>query len=342
MKDLIVTRGAGFIGSEVVRQLCKLEKYYIHNIDCLTYAGNLNSLKSVESSDNYCFHKTDIRNKDKVDQLFMEIKPVKILHLAAESHVDNSIESPSEFLETNILGTFNLLEASRKLINSQKGDFRKDFRFHHISTDEVFGSLGDEGLFTENTPYSPNSPYSASKASSDHIVRAWHHTYGLPVVTTNCSNNYGPFQHPEKLIPKMILNALAGKKLPVYGDGLNIRDWLFVEDHAEALITVLEKGKTGETYNIGGHNEIRNIDIINSICGILDKLVPRQDKASYKTLINFVPDRLGHDHRYAIDATKISQELNWKPRQTFETGIEKTIDWYLKNKWWWEDLIKQD
>jgi dTDP-glucose 4,6-dehydratase len=302
------------------------------NVDKLTYAGNLQSLAPVSASPRYAFEKVDICDAAEVARVFREHQPDAVMHLAAESHVDRSITGPATFIQTNIVGTYTLLEAARQYWNGLEGEKRAGFRFHHISTDEVYGSLGDDGFFTEETAYEPNSPYSASKASSDHLVRAWHHTYGLPVVTTNCSNNYGPYHFPEKLIPLMILNACNGKPLPIYGKGDNIRDWLYVDDHARALRTVLERGRLGETYNIGGWNEKTNLEVVDAICAILDELRPQG--APHARLKTYVPDRPGHDKRYAIDAGKIERELGWKPLETFETGLRKTVEWYLANDDW--------
>jgi dTDP-glucose 4,6-dehydratase len=325
-KTVIVTGGAGFIGSAVVRLLIEETDYRVINIDKLTYAGNLKNLASVKNNSRYVFKKLDICNKQVMKEIFTKYKPDILMHLAAESHVDRSISSSGDFIATNIIGTYNLLEAAREYVIKLKPS---NFIFHHISTDEVFGDLDEsEALFTENSVYAPSSPYSASKASSDHLVRAWHRTYGLPVVVTNCSNNYGSYQFPEKLIPLVINNAIVGKKLPIYGKGEQIRDWLFVDDHAKALLLVVEKGKVGETYNIGGNNEFKNIDVVKMICGILDELKPTDKK--YETLIKFVTDRAGHDKRYAIDSSKIQKELGWKPEETFETGLRKTVKWYLE------------
>jgi dTDP-glucose 4,6-dehydratase len=334
MTRIIITGGAGFIGSAVIRNLISSRDWHVLNLDKLTYAGNLESLASIDNNPKYQFVRADICDRDYVRKIVYDFKPDGILHLAAESHVDRSIDGPGDFIQTNIIGTYNLLEVCRSYWNGLSETARAKFRFHHVSTDEVYGSLGDHGLFTEETPYQPNSPYSASKASSDHLVRAWHETYGLPVITTNCSNNYGPFHFPEKLIPLMILNALEGKSLPVYGKGENVRDWLYVEDHAEALITVFETGRLGETYNIGGYNEKKNIDVVKTICGLLDELSPRKDGMSYEKQIAFVSDRPGHDLRYAIDASKITKELGWRPRESFESGIRKTVNWYLSNQTW--------
>ena len=308
------------------------------NIDALTYAGNLESLKDVSSDPRYKFEKVDIRDAKSVEKLFEKYKPMGVMHLAAESHVDRSIDGPALFIDTNILGTFTLLEASKKYWSELEN--KNAFRFHHISTDEVYGALGKTGLFKETTAYQPNSPYAASKAASDHLVRAWYHTYGLPVVATNCSNNYGPYHFPEKLIPLMILNALEGKPLPIYGDGSQIRDWLFVEDHARALHKVFMEGKLGETYNIGGHNEKKNIEVVHLVCELLEELAPNKPQGiqHYKDLITFVTDRPGHDVRYAIDATKIKKELSWVPEETFESGMKKTVQWYLANRDWWQRI----
>ena len=333
---ILVTGGAGFIGSEVVRQIIHETTHSVLVADKLTYAGNLDSLAPVSENNRYQFKQLDICDSSSVDEALSEFEPDIIMHLAAESHVDRSIDGPGEFIQTNIVGTASLLQCTLaywKNINKEK---QQSFRFHHISTDEVYGTLGDSGLFTESTPYSPNSPYSASKASSDHLVRAWHHTYGLPVLITNCSNNYGPYHFPEKLIPLIILNILEGKKLPVYGKGEQIRDWLYVEDHARALRLVAEKGVPGETYNIGGHNEWKNIDVVRKICSILDELSPSLNNKPHENLIEFVADRPGHDLRYAIDASKIERELGWKPAESFDTGLRKTILWYLENRTWWE------
>ena len=333
-KRIIVTGGAGFIGSAVIRKLIATRSWEVLNLDKLTYAGNLESLATVENNPRYKFVKADICDRDHIRKIFQDYNPSGIIHLAAESHVDRSIDGPREFIETNILGTYNLLEASRAYWNNLSEPDKANFKFHHVSTDEVYGSLGDTGFFTEETPYQPNSPYSASKASSDHLVRAWHETYHLPVVTTNCSNNYGPYHFPEKLIPLVILNALEGKPLPVYGKGENVRDWLFVDDHAEALLTVFEKGKVGQTYNIGGNNEKKNIDVVKTICVLLDEMRPRAGGHKYDELITYVKDRPGHDLRYAIDANKIMRDLGWKPSETFESGIRKTLTWYLENHNW--------
>ena len=353
----LVTGGAGFIGSNLVHYLVSLG-YKVVVIDKLTYAGNTASLEGLPQNQ-LRFEEIDICDTEAVSKLLFKTRPAGIFHLAAESHVDRSIDGPAEFINTNINGTFSMLTAARKYYESLSessttaspllhNSFTQDaspalnestFRFLHISTDEVYGSLGDTGYFKEGTPYAPNSPYSASKASSDHIVRAWHHTYGLPVLTTNCSNNYGPRQFPEKLIPLMIHNALAGKELPVYGDGKNVRDWLYVEDHCSALYTVMTKGKLGETYNVGGNCEMQNIEIVNAVCSILDELSPKTDGSKYDSQITFVKDRPGHDRRYAIDASKIKRELRWGPKETFETGIRKTVEWYLENAKWVNDII---
>ncbi|ARN56301.1 dTDP-glucose 4,6-dehydratase [Sedimentisphaera salicampi] len=334
--NIIVTGGAGFIGSAVIRHIIKNADHSVLNIDKLTYAGNLSSLKEVEGSDRYSFAQADICDKPAVQELFSSFKPDAVMHLAAESHVDRSIDGPADFIETNIIGTYNLLDISKKYFEQLQPDAKSRFRFHHISTDEVYGSLGREGFFKEETSYDPRSPYSASKASSDHLVKAWHHTYQLPIVLTNCSNNYGPYQFPEKLIPLIILNALEGKPLPVYGKGDNIRDWLYVEDHAEALAKVLLEGRPGESYNIGGHNEKTNLEVVQTICDLIDEIRPA-DKPR-RELIKFVKDRPGHDKRYAIDAGKIQSELGWQPKESFETGIRKTIQWYIDNQWWWQPI----
>ncbi|ENX02821.1 dTDP-glucose 4,6-dehydratase [Acinetobacter sp. CIP 101934] len=332
---ILVTGGAGFIGSAVIRHIIENTQHHVLNVDKLTYAGNLESLGLVQKSDQYQFSQTDICNETAIEALFHGFQPNVVMHLAAESHVDRSIDGPAAFMQTNIIGTYTLLEVARKYWLNLDEKTKKNFRFHHISTDEVYGDLeGTTDLFTEATPYQPSSPYSASKASSDHLVRAWHRTYGLPVIVTNCSNNYGPYHFPEKLIPLVILNALDEKPLPIYGNGQQIRDWLFVEDHARALYKVVTEGKIGETYNIGGHNEKRNIEVVKTICTILDELKPKADGQLYESLITFVKDRPGHDLRYAIDAEKIQKELNWCPQETFETGIRKTVEWYLNNLDW--------
>jgi len=334
---ILVTGGAGFIGSALIRHIIQDTEHSVLNLDKLTYAGNLESLAAVESDPRYRFVQADIADRDRVSEALLDFQPDVIMHLAAESHVDRSIDGPAEFIQTNIVGTYQLLEAARAYWQSLPADRREAFRFHHISTDEVYGDLhGTDDLFTETTPYAPSSPYSASKASSDHLVRAWHRTYGLPVLVTNCSNNYGPFHFPEKLIPLMILNALDGKPLPVYGDGLQIRDWLFVEDHARALLEVVSKGEIGETYNIGGHNEQKNIDVVRGICALLEELAPAKPEGinRYEELITFVKDRPGHDVRYAIDAGKIERELGWRPQETFQSGLRKTVQWYLDNLEW--------
>lgn len=332
-----MTGGAGFIGSAVIRHIINNTNDSVVNIDKLTYAGNLESLASISESSNYIFAQTDICDSAAIKQLFELHQPDAVMHLAAESHVDRSIDGPSEFIQTNIIGTYTLLEAARHYWNQLSSEKKSAFRFHHISTDEVYGDLeSTTDLFTETTSYAPSSPYSASKASSDHLVRAWQRTYGLPTIVTNCSNNYGPYHYPEKLIPLIILNALEGKPLPVYGNGQQIRDWLYVEDHARALYKVVAEGKIAETYNIGGHNEKANIDVVKTICSILDELVPNKPNGinHYEELITYVTDRPGHDLRYAIDATKIKNELNWVPEETFETGLRKTVEWYLANGEW--------
>jgi len=336
MTRVIVTGGAGFIGSALVRHLVLEKGHEVLTIDALTYAGNLASLKAVEGCANHHFLKADIRDGAAMAQAVNSFKPDRIMHLAAESHVDRSITGAAEFITTNVVGTFTLLEAARAFWNGLEGEAKAAFRFLHVSTDEVYGSLGDEGLFEEVTPYDPSSPYSASKAASDHLAKAWHRTYGLPVVVSNCSNNYGPYHFPEKLIPLTILNALAGKELPVYGKGENIRDWLYVEDHARALDLIVEKGRAGETYNVGGRNERRNIDVVRAICAVLDELRPAAQPR--ENLIRFVTDRPGHDARYAIDASKLESELGWRAREDFDSGIAKTVAWYLENDWWWGPL----
>ena len=329
----LVTGGAGFIGSAVVRHLINNTSNSVCVVDKLTYAGNLESLAEVSSDPRFRFEKADICDKEALDRIFADFRPTHIMHLAAESHVDRSIDGPGEFIQTNVVGTYTVLEAARKYFNSLDEEGKKNFKFHHISTDEVYGDLeGPEDFFRETTPYAPSSPYSASKASSDHLVRAWKRTFGLPTIVTNCSNNYGPYHFPEKLIPLVILHALDGKELPVYGQGLQIRDWLYVEDHARALCLVASEGAPGETYNIGGHNEKKNIEVVKKICELLDELRPREDGKSYAEQIVYVKDRPGHDMRYAIDADKIGRELNWKPLETFESGIRKTVEWYLAHK----------
>lgn len=339
---LIVTGGAGFIGSAVVRQFIAETDETVVNLDKLTYAGNLESLGPARDDPRHIFVRADICDAAAVAAVFAEHRPHAIMHLAAESHVDRSIDGPADFIETNIVGTCTLLEAARVHWEGLKGEARETFRFHHVSTDEVYGTLGAEGLFTEETPYSPNSPYSASKASSDHLVRAWHETYGLPVLITNCSNNYGPYQFPEKLIPVLILKALAGEPLPIYGKGENVRDWLYVEDHAAALRLVLEKGRVGETYNIGGRAERKNIDVARAVCAILDELLPDSPHCPHEKLITFVADRPGHDLRYAIDSSKIERELDWSQKESFETGLKRTVAWYLENREWWERILSGD
>ena len=331
---LMITGGAGFIGSAIIRLLINESSYSVLNVDKLTYAGNLESLAEIADNPRYHFEKIDICDRKALARLIRTYRPDAIMHLAAESHVDRSIDGPADFIQTNIIGTYLLLELARSYWNELKGDAKAKFRFHHISTDEVYGSLGETGKFTENSHYQPNSPYSASKAASDHLVRAWHHTYGFPALTSNCSNNYGPYQFPEKLIPLMILNAIDAKPLPVYGRGDNVRDWLYVDDHARALRRVLERGQVGQVYNIGGHNERTNLDVVTTLCALLDELLPREAGKPYASLITFVQDRPGHDKRYAIDANKIKEQLNWRPRETLESGLKKTVEWYLSNPVW--------
>ena len=339
---ILITGGAGFIGSCVVRQALMDPNLQVVNVDKLTYAGNLASLPDTDDNPNYRFCEADICDAGALEDIFKAHQPDVVMHLAAESHVDRSIDGPEAFMQTNIMGTYQLLEASRRYHATQTADRQASFRFHHISTDEVYGDLeGPEDLFREDTPYAPSSPYSASKASSDHLVRAWHRTYGLPVLITNCSNNYGPYHFPEKLIPHMILNALDGKPLPVYGDGSQVRDWLYVEDHARALLRVVAEGHVGETYNIGGHNERTNLQVVETICALLEDLRPEKPEgvAAYADLITFVTDRPGHDLRYAIDASKIERELGWRPAETFDSGIKQTVAWYLDNPQWWQAIL---
>ena len=343
-KTILITGGAGFIGSALIRHIIKNTKHTVVNVDKLTYSGNLQSLESIEASKNYIFEQVDICDENELLRVYRKNQPDIVMHLAAESHVDRSIDDPGDFIQTNIVGTFTLLEQARTYWSGLDNDKKDSFRFHHVSTDEVYGDLEDtDGLFTEETSYAPSSPYSATKASSDHLVRSWQHTFGLPTLITNCSNNYGPYQFPEKLIPLIILNALEGKDLPIYGDGKQIRDWLYVEDHARALLHVALRGEIGETYNIGGHNEMQNIEVVETVCSILDELVPSKHNniTKYEELITYVIDRAGHDARYAIDATKIANELGWTPDETFTTGIKKTVHWYLDNNIWC-DRVKDD
>ncbi len=338
----LVTGGAGFIGSAVVRKLIGETEHAVCVVDKLTYAGNLASLAPVSADPRYRFEKADIADGERMRAIFADFDPDIVLHLAAESHVDRSIDGPGAFIETNIVGSYVLLQEALRHWRGLEGGRRERFRFHHISTDEVFGTLGETGQFTETTPYAPNSPYSASKAASDHLVRAWHHTYGLPTLATNCSNNYGPYHFPEKLIPLVILRALRGESLPVYGKGENVRDWLHVEDHAEALTLVLRKGRPGETYNVGGDSERRNIDVVLGICRLLDEMLPNSTTRPHEKLIQFVTDRPGHDARYAIDASKIKTELGWQPRHDFDSGLRSTVRWFLENRGWWERVMSGD
>lgn len=337
LQTILVTGGAGFIGSAVVRRLMSDERMRVINVDKLTYAGNLESLADVSSDPRHVFIHADITDAETMRRVFAEHRPDGVMHLAAESHVDRSIDGPGEFVHTNIVGTYTLLAEAARYIADADDDVRARFRFLHVSTDEVFGALHDEGLFTVDSPYDPSSPYAASKASADHLVRAWQRTYGLPTLITNCSNNYGPYHFPEKLIPLVIIKALAGQRLPVYGQGSNVRDWLFVTDHAEALQTVLEKGQVGETYLISGNSERRNIDVVRGICSILDELRPRS--TPYESLIEFVADRPGHDYRYAVDASKTQEQLGWRPRESFESGLRKTVQWYMDNETWWRRVL---
>lgn len=339
---ILITGGAGFIGSALIRNIIKNTGHQVINIDKLSYAGHLESLNEISSSDRYFFEKADICDAKEISRIISQYIPDVIMHLAAESHVDRSIDGSAEFINTNVIGTHTLLEEAKVYWKGLEAEKSNTFRFLHVSTDEVYGELGDTGLFTENTHYDPRSPYSSSKAASDHVVRAWFHTYGLPTLITNCSNNYGPYQFPEKLIPVVILKALQGKEIPVYGKGYNFRDWLFVDDHVKALLTVLKNGKPGETYNIGGHNEKKNIDVVNTICNTLDQLSPKKNGETYKKQISFVTDRPGHDFRYAIDASKIEDDLEWKPEETFESGMLKTIQWYIDNIGWCEAVTKNN
>ncbi|SKC33039.1 dTDP-glucose 4,6-dehydratase 2 [Photobacterium piscicola] len=342
--NILVTGGAGFIGSAVIRHIIDNTENNIINVDKLTYAGNLSTLESIVSNPRYTFEQVDICDRGELERIFSFYQPDVIMHLAAESHVDRSIDEPAAFITTNIIGTYTLLEVARSYWQSLSASRQQAFKFHHISTDEVFGDLANSKLlFNENTAYNPSSPYSASKASSDHLVRAWCRTYGLPVIITNCSNNYGPYHHPEKLIPRIILNALAGQPLPIFGDGLQVRDWLYVDDHAQALYCVLTEGCVGETYNIGGYNEKTNIDVIKTICLLLEELAPNKPQAvnDYQDLICYVADRPGHDIRYAIDASKITRELGWYPQETFESGLRKTVEWYLNNPTWWQPVLEE-
>nr|MDK2850214.1 dTDP-glucose 4,6-dehydratase [Candidatus Cloacimonadota bacterium] len=343
MNKVLVTGGAGFIGANFIHNLFEDRSFdgKVLNLDALTYAGNLESLTDIEAKyggNRYFFEQADICNTKAVSRILFEFEPDTVVNFAAESHVDRSIDGPLQFVQTNVMGTATLLAAALELYKSLPAEAKKEFRFHHVSTDEVYGSLGESGMFLEDTPYDPSSPYSASKAGSDHLVRAWHRTFGLPVTISNCSNNYGAYQFPEKLIPLMIINCLSHKPLPVYGKGLNVRDWLYVSDHCEAIKLIIREAKIGETYNIGGHNEMKNIDIVHIICEILDELEPSTSLASYQELITFVTDRPGHDLRYAIDASKIERELGWKPRETFDSGIRKTVKWYLENRQWWKNI----
>lgn len=338
-KSILVTGGAGFIGSAVVRHLISESTYRVINVDALTYAGNLATVSEVSDNERYHFEHVNICDAQEVRRLFQEYRPGAVIHLAAESHVDRSIDGPAEFIQTNIVGTYTLLEESRRFLSEIDEADRSRFRFHHVSTDEVFGSLGETGAFTESSPYQPNSPYSASKASSDHLVRAWSETFGLPTLISNCSNNYGPYQFPEKLIPVVISKAIGNSPIPVYGAGENIRDWLYVEDHARALVLIATTGETGRTYNVGGNSEKTNLEVVRSICQILDRVRPRSDGKSYSEQITFVEDRPGHDFRYAIDASRIQSELGWTPRETFESGMEKTIEWYLKHGDWVKEAL---
>ncbi|HBU96724.1 dTDP-glucose 4,6-dehydratase [Thalassospira lucentensis] len=337
---VVVTGGAGFIGSAVCRLLAGKKGFEVLNLDKLTYAADLRTVEVVSAFPNYSFAKVDVCNKQAVATVFSDFQPDAVMHLAAESHVDRSIDGPSDFIQTNVIGTFTLLEVARDYFNGLDDTRKQAFRFHHVSTDEVYGSLGDEGLFTEQTAYAPNSPYSATKAGADHLVRAWHHTYGLPVIISNCSNNYGPYQFPEKLIPLMILNVLQGKKLPVYGDGGNTRDWLHVEDHAEALFTILTQGRVGEKYNVGGCNEVTNLDVVGKVFDAVTSLVPETAGKSFDEVVDFVDDRPGHDWRYAIDPSKMRDELGWSPKYSFETGLAQTVTWYVDHRAWWEPILK--
>lgn len=339
MPTVIVTGGAGFIGSAMVRHLLQSTKARVINVDNLTYAGNLASLNAIADNENYVFEQVDICDRKEMERVFAEYKPDTIIHFAAESHVDRSIDSAAEFMHTNIIGSYILLEVALSYWQSLDQAKQQDFRFHHVSTDEVYGSLGEQGLFTETTAYDPSSPYSASKASSDHLVRAWHRTYGLPVIISNCSNNYGPYQFPEKLIPHMIICATQGKPLPVYGAGNNVRDWLYVDDHVRAIWKIICDGKTGETYNIGGHNEKTNLEVVHALCSLLDELLPDSAFKPHKDLIHYVKDRPGHDMRYAIDASKLENELGWIPDESFETGMKKTVEWYLQSSSWWQNIL---